>query len=233
MNVVQTPRRAADIGVAQLRSYIEDNDLAPGDRLPAERQLIPELGLSRTELRKALERLERDGIIWRHVGKGTFIAEPEPEPDGGAEAVSAMALGRKLTPVRMMRARICFEPALAREAALNASGAALHRMSEVMAQCEAATSWAEYERNDDLFHQAIAEASDNLLLQVLFEKLNQVRRAVAWGSVRRDTLHPASDHDSFVQHRHIFSAISDRDPDAAQDAMRAHLNEVSRRLFGG
>lgn len=230
MNVAQTSRRAADTGVALLRSYIEDNDLVPGDRLPAERQLIPELGLSRTELRKALERLERDGIIWRHVGKGTFLAEPENDAN---QAMSAVALGRKLTPVRMMRARICFEPALAREAAMNASGASLHRMGEVIAQSEAATSWAEYERNDDLFHQAIAEASDNLLLQVLFEKLNQVRRAVAWGSVRRDTLHPAADHDSFVQHRRIFGAISDRDPDAAQDAMRAHLNEVSRRLFGG
>lgn len=230
MNVVPSQRRLADSGLARLRSYIEKNDLGPGDRLPAERQLIPELGLSRTELRKALERLERDGVIWRHVGKGTFIAERDSSAD---QAMSAVALGRKLTPVQMMRARLCFEPALAREAALNASGAALHRMEEVIAQSEAATSWEEYERNDDLFHQAIAGASDNLLLQVLFEKLNQVRRAVAWGSVRRETPHPAANHESFAQHRRIFSAISERDPDAAQDAMRAHLNEVSRRLFGG
>ncbi len=230
MNVVQTPSRAADNGLARLRSYIAQNDFAPGARLPAERQLIHELGLSRTELRKALDRLERDGMIWRHVGKGTFIAEAENSPD---QALSAIALGRKLTPVRMMRARICFEPALAREAALNASGAALHRMEEVIAQSEAATSWEEYERNDDLFHQAIAGASDNLLLQVLFEKMNQVRRAVAWGNVRRETPYPASDHDSFVQHRRILTAIFDHNPDAAQAAMRAHLDEVSRRLFGG
>ncbi|WP_085855449.1 FadR/GntR family transcriptional regulator [Palleronia marisminoris] len=214
----------------RLRSYIERHELAPGDRLPAERRLIPELGLSRTELRKALDRLERDGVIWRHVGKGTFLAEPE---SGADRAMTAVALGRRLTPVQMMRARICFEPALAREAALNASGAALHRMAEVIAQSEAASSWEEYERNDDLFHEAIAGASDNLLLQVLFDKLNQVRRAVAWGSVRRETPHPAPDHGSFVQHRRILSTISERDPDAAQDAMRAHLNAVSRRLFGG
>ncbi len=230
MNVVHSPSRTGESGLARLRSYIEENDFAPGDRLPAERQLIPELGLSRTELRKALERLERDGVIWRHVGKGTFIAEPET---GADQAMSAISLGRKLTPVRMMQARICFEPALAREAALNASGAALQRMSEVIAQSEAATSWEEYERNDDLFHQAIAGASDNLLLQVLFDKLNQVRRAVAWGSVRRATPHPAPDHESFAQHRRILTAISDRDADGAQDAMRAHLKEVSRRLFGG
>lgn len=230
MSVEQAPGRPSDSGLARLRSYIEEKEFAPGDRLPAERRLIPELGLSRTELRKALERLERDGVIWRHVGKGTFIAEPESDAD---LAMSAVALGRKLTPVRMMRARICFEPALAREAAMNASGAALHRMEEMIAQSEAATSWEEYERNDDLFHQAIAVASDNLLLQVLFEKLNQVRRAVAWGNVRRETPQPPADHDSFAQHRRIFAAISDRDPDAAQGAMRAHLDKVSRRLFGG
>lgn len=230
MNIVQAPVRTAESGLARLLNYIEDHAFAPGDRLPAERQLIPELGLSRTELRKALERLERDGVIWRHVGKGTFIAEPQDSAD---QAMSAVALGRKLTPMRMMRARICFEPALAREAALNASGAALHRMEEVIDRSEAATSWEEYELNDDLFHQAIAGASDNLLLQVLFEKLNQVRRAVAWGSVRRETPQPAANHDSFAQHRQIFTAVSDRDPDAAQNAMRAHLDAVSRRLFGG
>ncbi|MFZ3584908.1 FadR/GntR family transcriptional regulator [Loktanella sp. DJP18] len=230
MNIAHAPVRSTESGLARLRSYIEENDFAPGDRLPAERKLIPALGVSRTELRKALDRLERDGVIWRHVGKGTFIAEPESSLD---LAMSAIALGRKLTPMRMMRARICFEPALAREAALNASGAALHRMEEVIAQSEAATSWEEYERNDDLFHEAIAGASDNLLLQVLFEKMNQVRRAVAWGNVRRETPHPAADHDSFARHRRILTAISDHDPDAAQEAMRAHLNDVSRRLFGG
>ena len=56
-----------------LENYISNNNLASQSRLPAERQLCTELGISRTELRKALSSLEADGQIWRHVGRGTFV----------------------------------------------------------------------------------------------------------------------------------------------------------------
>ncbi|MCB2144618.1 MAG: FCD domain-containing protein, partial [Rhodobacteraceae bacterium] len=73
-------------------------------------------------------------------------------------------LGRQITPFRMMRARLAIEPAIAREAAVNASGKALMTMQLAMERAHSAPDWAEYERQDDLFHRAIAEASDNLLL---------------------------------------------------------------------
>ena len=88
--------------IDRVRTFILDGSYAPGDRLPPERELIDQLGMSRTILRKALEALEREGAIWRHVGKGTFVAS-----QAASNAVGGLAeLSRQVTPVGMMRARL-------------------------------------------------------------------------------------------------------------------------------
>ncbi len=213
--------------IARVRALIEAGAYVPGDRLPPERELIDRLGMSRTTLRRALDALEREGAIWRHVGKGTFVAA-----HGGAVGAGSLAeLSRQLTPVRMMRARLCIEPALAREAAMNASGEAIIRLKLAKDRAAVAPNWADYETHDDLFHRSIAEASDNILLLALFDQLNQVRRAVAWGSVVRMSERPPQEHTSFVEHDRIAAAIEARDPAAAQEAMHQHIHSVSARLF--
>lgn len=227
--VGRTPEVRDEGVVSRLRDFIADGGYVPGDRLPAERDLIGELGLTRSALRKALETLERDGTIWRHVGKGTFVSSAEPTGGGGF----IVELGRQLTPYRMMRARICIEPAIAREAAINASGEAMTRMRSAVENASTASTWAEYEEQDDRLHRCIAEASDNALLLALFDQLKQVHRAVAWGAVSRETVRPRADHSSFAEHRAIAEAIAKRDPEAACEAMRVHLRSVSARLFEG
>lgn len=212
-----------------LRRFIAEGGYSAGDRLPPERELIGALGVGRSALRRGLDVLERDGAIWRHVGKGTFVSGSEPNTPQGALA----DIGRQLTPYRMMRARIAIEPAISREAALNASAEAMTRMRLAMERAAAANSWAEYEIQDDLVHRSIAEGTDNVLLLTLFDQLNQVRRSVAWGAVRRATARPPATHSSFAEHEAIAAAIERRDPDAAYEAMRMHLRSVSARLFEG
>lgn len=215
--------------VARLRSFIIDGGYERGGKLPPERHLTDELGLSRATLRKALDALERDGMIWRHVGKGTFVSDGTP---ARAPSTAVLELGRQLTPFRMMRARLAIEPAIAREAAVNASGETLQKMQRAIDRAKSATTWKEYEEQDDIFHRTIAEASDNLLLLALFDQLNEVRRAVAWGSVTRETTRPSPDHSSFAEHDAIAAAIANRDAGAAYEAMRKHLGSVAKRLFG-
>ena len=214
--------------VASLRSFIAEGAYGAGDRLPAERELIGSLGMSRSLLRRALEALEREGAIWRHVGKGTFVAGGDESP----ASAGLMQIIGQLTPVRMMRARLCIEPAIAREAAINASSEALARIARAKDRAAEAASWAEYEAQDDLFHRAVAEASDNILLLTLFDQLNHVRRTVAWGNVVRQSIRPPREHSSFEEHDRIAAAIAARDPQAAQEAMRRHIGSVSARLFG-
>lgn len=214
--------------VARLRSYITEGGFGLGVKLPPERHLTDELGMTRTTLRKALDVLEKDGLIWRHVGKGTFVSDGNQQQPNGA----SVQLGRQLTPFRMMRARLVIEPSIAREAAFNATGEALLRMRQALDRARAASTWDTYEIEDDCFHRTVAEASDNLLLLSLFDQLNEVRLAVAWGTVERQTVRPSLDHPSFDQHEAIAAAIVGRDPHAAYEAMRSHLRSVSARLFG-
>lgn len=212
-----------------MRAYIAESGFGPGARLPAERQLTESLGMSRATLRKALDVLERESLIWRHVGRGTFVADGQSETAAGP----LVDLGPKLTPFRMMRARIALEPAIAREAALNAPGESMQVMRAALEGAHAATSWRAYEVKDDLLHRTIAEATDNILLLALFDQLNAARRAVTWGAVTRTTDRPPRDHSSFVEHEAIVAAIQARDPHAADTAMRTHLRSVSSRLFEG
>lgn len=214
--------------IERLQEFIADGAYASGDRLPSERALISTLGIRRNTLRKALDALERRGVIWRHVGKGTFLANRESAGDLGLIG----ALGQNITPVRMVQARLCIEPALAREAAIHASREAIARIKSARDAAKAAGDWAEYETKDDQFHREVAKSSDNALLLVLFDQLNHVRRAVAGTSVVRGTTRPPEDHSSFAEHHRITEAIAARDPQAAQIAMRAHIGSVSDRLFG-
>lgn len=216
-----------DVATDKLRALIEEGGYAPGDRLPPERQLIDLLDLGRSSLRRALEQLEREGAIWRHVGKGTFVAHKTP---GAQDMLSDIA--HQITPVRMMRARLCIEPAIAREAAVNASGEAVGRLESLIARARVAPTWAEYERHDDGFHRAVAEAADNLVLLALYDDINRVQREVAWGTVSRTSTRPPPDHSSFAEHDAIAAAIEAHDADGAFRAMRLHLQSVSQRLFG-
>jgi len=218
--------------VRLLKDFIAEHAFAPGDRLPAERELIGRLGMTRSSLRKALDTLEREGTIWRHVGKGTFVAGQEDGRGDGLDPGLLAEIGHQITPVKMMRARQCIEAVITREAAINASRQAVKKITEIKDRARAAENWQDYEAQDDLFHYAIAEATDNILLLALFDQLNKVRRAVAVSTVIRETVRPPESHTSFAEHDRICAAIAARDPKAAHDAMWQHISSVSARLFG-
>lgn len=213
--------------VESLKAFIAAGEYVPGDRLPSERALIDALGMTRTTLRRALDSLEQEGLIWRHVGKGTFMAEQREDPDDH----SLKQISRQLTPVKVMRARLRIESAIAREAAINASGEAIAQIMQAIDASEAAEDWASYEDCDDAFHRAVAAATDNLLLIALYDQMNKVQRNVAWGQVIRETVRPPRTHTSFAEHRKIAEAIKTRDAALAEEAMRRHIGSVSKRLF--
>lgn len=214
--------------LTQLRAYIAGRSFRPGDRLPPERQLCGDLGLRRSELRRALETLEREGVLWRHVGKGTFLSTATAQTSQS----DFDRLSQQLSPADVMRARGALEPAIAREAALHASASAIQRLGLNIERARRAATWREYEALDNEFHRLIAEGSGSATLLALFDQLNTLRRMVSWGRIVRDGARPPEDHSSFAQHEQIMAAIAARDPDEAQAAMRAHLRSVENRLFG-
>jgi len=212
--------------LVQLRAYLAQRDLPADTRLPAERELCENLGVSRGGLRQALAILERDGQIWRHVGKGTFVGSGPIE-----ETVAISEISARTNPADLMRARLIIEPEIAREAALHATPEDIAAMRRSMAQTRAATTWRQYENFDNLLHRQIAQASRNTVLVGLFDALNAIRRAVVWGRLRIEPARPPADHHSFAEHDAIVDAIAHRDLGGAAKAMRNHLSSVGRRLI--
>jgi DNA-binding FadR family transcriptional regulator len=212
--------------VSQLRAFIMERGFEAGDRLPPERRLGPALGLRRSSLRKALEVLVEEGVLWRHVGKGTFLADREEWPGAGA----MQSLVRDVSPADAMRARAAFEPAVAREAALHASAATIAQLRLVAERSRHCASWREYEVLDAEFHRGVAEAAASPTLLALFDQLNTIRRMVSFGKARREGSKPPETHPSFAEHDAILGAIAARDPEAAESAMRRHLLSVATRL---
>jgi DNA-binding FadR family transcriptional regulator len=212
--------------VKSLRELLED-DRPPGKgRLPAERVLAERLGISRTALRKALATLEEEGLIWRHVGRGTFVG-PRPEP-GGEEISSVTSV---TNPGEIMEARLVLEPKLASMAAVRATMSELAHMEGLEFRSRDAVNTASFENLDGLLHQAIAKATDNSLLISLFMVIHKVRQSDIWGNLKKKTL--SNEHRKIYveQHRSLVKALMNRDAVRAERLMREHLETVRQHLL--
>jgi DNA-binding FadR family transcriptional regulator len=212
--------------LTQLRAYLAHEGRAAGARLPPERQLADELGVSRGTLRKALADLEAEGLIWRHVGRGTFVGN---RPVETVQDLGEVA--RRTNPAGVMEARLALEPELARLAALHATPADLDELEACVRESRASLDWRTYEYWDNRLHRAVAQATANIVLLSLFDGLNTIRRTVTWGRLRRFAPRPDPAHHSFAEHDRIVRALRERDPGAAAEAMRAHLRSVRGHLL--
>jgi DNA-binding FadR family transcriptional regulator len=209
----------------QIKQYVAAESFNHNDRLPPERVLSEVFGVSRGELRKALAELEEDGLIWRHVGRGTFI---------GARPVLNLAdvayLGELASPAQVIAARLVIEPELARLAAIYGARSNFEEIQSCNRRCREASDWRSYEAWDNNLHHAIAKATHNKLLVYLFDILNVVRRSTVWGQPRT-TKAPPFDHCSFAEHDKICTAIIARDAAHASLRMRDHLISVRDRVL--
>lgn len=212
--------------VTLLQGYLAQASLPADGRLPPERHLASELGLPRALLRRALEVLEADGVIWRHVGKGTFFGTRPVSSIG-----DVVSLTRQADVAVVMEARLVLEPELARLAALRRGpdlGGILQATMERSRR--SGLTWREYEAQDARLHREIAEAAGNVLLLQSFDQIAAVRRALTWARLRDKTRGPSADHHSFADHARIVAAILAGDPAGAAEAMRDHIGGVAARL---
>lgn len=212
-----------------LGDWIAHSGAAPGDRLPPERDLSDQLGISRGELRKALLALEAEGVIERHVGRGTFLRTPSAADKNSEPLVTRLA--EITSPHAAMMARLSLEPELAGHAAIHAAPRHLTEARRLADEMRSATNWAEYERLDSRLHELIAVASGNPLLAELHRIVNAVRVSVVWSRLELPQDGPPTDYHSFAEHDRIIEALESRDRWAAHAAMRNHLKSVRATLL--
>jgi GntR family transcriptional repressor for pyruvate dehydrogenase complex len=209
----------------KLKTGFAQGDFVRDGRVIAERTLAEQLGVGRRALRKALDLLESDGLIWRRQGQGTFFGTP-PTP----RLRKLEGLATKTSPFEIMEVRQEIEPSMARFAALRASQGDIDAMRSMVEKAASATTQAEYEKWDAAFHQRLAESVKNTLFLAVFEAVNAVRREAAWARMRESSHSDTLIEELSAQHRDIINAIELRDPKRAEDAMRRHLSEVEHAL---
>ena len=212
-----------------LANWLAGYGAVPGERLPPERQLSETLGISRGELRKAMTALETEGLVERHVGRGTFLREVTA-PDISYEPLLAQ-LSDVTSPHDAMMARLSLEPELAGHAAIHATQRHLTEARGLADAMRAASNWAEYEQLDSRLHELIAVATGNPLLVELHRIVNAVRLSVVWSKLEIPRDGPPDDYHSFSEHDNIISALEQRDRRAAHAAMRNHLKSVRATLL--
>ena len=209
----------------RLRSYLEAAIQRGEQQLPPEPRLAELIDVSRGRLRTLLKRLEEEGAIWRHVGKGTFIGPREVSPPtlGRFDGVS---LGD------IMDARRLLESQLAAQAAISAHPSDIAALERCLADMSQAGSYMQWKRFDERLHRLIAEATHNGLLLVLYDTLRSQGRAGLDTRLNDVFGEDRAPHETNEQHTKIVVAIKAGNPGEAERQMRHHLDEVRARLFG-
>lgn len=220
--------RAADAVTRQIETLVVSGVLRPGDRLPGERDLAEEMGVSRPILRDALKRLEEDGLVVTRPGGGTEVADVVgtvfSEPMTRLIRRHGQATDGYFEFRREMEG---FASALAAERATPADLEAIRALLTAMEVAHEAADAGEEARLDVEFHTAISEAAHNLVLlhtlracyRLLLDNVFYDRaRLFAVGDAREALL---------SQHRAIVAAIVGRDPAAAREAAVAHIDYVA------
>jgi DNA-binding FadR family transcriptional regulator len=209
---------------ALLAEGARDGTLGPGSKLPTERDLVERLAVPRGAIRRALEVLERDGVVIRHVGRGTFLTDSAPGRVEGAPPDTS--------PAEIMQVRQLLEPQVAALAARVATQADLDRITECLGRGGASEDFESFEGWDAKLHRGIALAAHNGLLMNMFDVMNTARALPVWGTLKRRTSTPERRRCYHREHTAIVEALLDRDPTGARDNMRTHLQNVADNLLG-
>lgn len=198
-----------------LRSSIVEGRLRTGTRLPTERALASRFGAARNTVRKTMNQLADEGLIIRHVGRGTFVARNQAKNAPAAADESEFSLGE------LLEARLMFEPTLAELVAERASEEDLAALSAYLEALRNAATWSEFKEAKYALHLAIIRASRNNFLISIFERIIASRRKAGWG---RPGGHPLP-----------ISAVREaaaRDNAAIVDALRKRDAATARELIG-
>ena len=220
------PQRMYEQIAAELTRLIRERDFRPGDRLPPERELAQQLGVSRPSVREAMIALETAGVIEVRTGSGTYVRSVVDEK---FRLPADMAPGIR----EQFDARKLIEPELA---ALAASGATREEIASLAAAVERADAqFRKGERAEDddyAFHTVLAVASRNTVLAELIRHLWDLRRHPMWDTVRTRVVTPAHRTQVIADRRAIVAALRKHDAAAARKAMKHYMKEAEKRYFG-
>jgi DNA-binding FadR family transcriptional regulator len=209
--------------VEQLQALVVDRYLRSGDRLPGERELCEQFGVSRTVIREATRILAQRGIVAIEPGRGTFVSLPDQR--NIALAIELYARARHISLQRVVQVRQVLEPEIARIAAEHATAEQVERLARcIQVMDHSLDDPAAYNAADQEFHSTLAEATGNELFSaltgVIVNLAQKTRRAMfdVSGAPGRGQEY----------HKLILQRVRERDGAGAGQAMLQHLQQVDR-----
>ncbi len=223
--------RIPDAIAHQLEMRIVEGSLKPGDRLPAERELAAELGVSRPSLREAIKKLvSRELLVSRHGG-GTFVTDRLTSTF--SDPWQQLLDEHPLLQEDVLEFRHLLEGSASELAAQRATDADLQRLEDAFDRLDAAYQGSDRSAQvaaDVAFHLTIAESSHNVLYGHLVASVHrllheQVRRNLQEMSLSRETARQL-----MTQHLAIRDAIRAHQPELARQAAETHIRFVRQRL---
>lgn len=205
--------------VERLLSLIEELDLVPGNRLPPERELASQLGVSRATVRQALVVLEVQGLVEVRHGEGAILRETRP----ASAVLTAVAAHTRRLP-EVIEAREALEVQLAALAARRRTEEDLTRIEAGLdAMAADIAAGGRGMEGDELFHGAVTAAARSSLLADLMGEISAAIRESRLESLSQ----PERPQQSLASHRKIADAIRAQDETAAAQAMAEHIRLVS------
>jgi len=210
----------------QLRTLMTQGEFAPGSRLPAERDLAQQLGVSRPSVREALIALEVEGWVEVRTGSGVYVLDRSGPRSAGVK-VPATEWG----PLELIRARRVIEGEIASLAATQASrkhiaalGAAIELMRQDTGRGVAPLA------GDRAFHTAVAQACDNVVLLETVQTFWDARRGPLFERLGDYFESVSSWRMAIAEHEMILDAIKAHDGPAARAAMQLHMDKSHSRF---
>ena len=200
----------------RLAADIRSGSLAPGERLPSERDLARTFEVSRASVREAIASLQVQGVVETRKGAGTFVAARPPAAEAPHDA----------SPSAVLEARLQLEPAVARLAA--ARGQRDSAAENLLVAMEAEpVDIATWNSSDRLFHRQLAAMTGNPVLLAFADHVATLMDQPLWQRLRDDSIAvPGRTRIHVAEHRMIYEAIVAGDAEAAAFYSTQHINRV-------
>ena len=223
------PKRLYRQIAEKLRALMETGEFAIGKRLPAERDLAVQLGVSRPSVREALIAMEVEGWVEVRGGSGVYVLKNKAPAIADSEPAYD-----EWGPLELIMARGLIEGEAAAMAAQQASKEQVARMADALAQMKLALGQGKDPlAGDELFHRAIAQACGNEVLRDTVSRYWQARRSPLYLRLADYFERPASWRAVLAEHSAVLKAIKNRNPSAARAAMQTHMTKALARFSAG
>lgn len=215
---------------AQIQDLILAKELTTGERLPSERDLCEQFGVSRTVVREAIRALEAKGLLESRGGSGTYVKALEAGDVSDSIGAYIVTQDDVVPHDKLMEVRRVLEVQVAALAAQRATGDDVQRLEALVEAMEDVTdSPEECARLDLEFHVAVARATGNELFEML---LDPFMGALYEGRRVASALEGVPE-EAIGFHRQLLEQIKAGDPEAAAAAMSSHLDQSTRVIKEG